>query len=179
MKQGCSVHPFRPGGARVPASGSSVPSHALHGIPASITATSSGMPPEWGPYALDIEGRDIPQPVSSGRSSTCATSPARPHSRSTTARPRDGSLQSEDLSEGTPHGCIKGRACSSHVGVCACAPRVPDGQTLGHHGGSFLAGHHSRADILNQALRLIDSHGIGAPYSRPARSAARRAEGDW
>ena len=24
------------------------------GMPASITATSSGMPPEWGPYALDI-----------------------------------------------------------------------------------------------------------------------------
>jgi hypothetical protein len=31
------------------------------GIPNSITATSSGMPPEWGPYALDIVFADRKQ----------------------------------------------------------------------------------------------------------------------
>ena len=31
------------------------------GIPNSITATSTGMPPEWGPYALDIVFADRKQ----------------------------------------------------------------------------------------------------------------------
>jgi hypothetical protein len=33
---------------------SGAPASVSQGMPASITATSSGQPPEWGPYALDI-----------------------------------------------------------------------------------------------------------------------------
>lgn len=39
----------------------SAPAPKASGVPTSITATSTGMPPEWGPYALDIVFADRKQ----------------------------------------------------------------------------------------------------------------------
>lgn len=113
---------------------SSVPSHALHGIPASITATSSGMPPEWGPYALDIVFAN---------------------------RKAYSKAHLTDASKAELVRAMWVFALARHESLIA---KRSAAAAVAH-----LAGHRSRTDMLNQAVRLIDSHGIEGRDIPPAR----------
>ncbi|VTU44928.1 hypothetical protein [Variovorax sp. RA8] len=102
------------------------------GIPSSITATGTGMPPEWGPYALDIVFADRKQYRKAYL--TPAASADLVHALWTYALARHEST---------------------------IAQRVAD--------TSVLLGHRSRKDKLNEALCLIESHGIMGQDIPPAR----------
>jgi hypothetical protein len=111
---------------------SSVPL-AQNSMPSSITATSTGMPPEWGPYALDI---------------VFANRKAYPKAIS---EPEKASL-------------IRAMwvfALARHEALLA--KRSADTSA------ASLAGHCRRDDALNQALRIIDAHGIEGREIPPAR----------